>query len=203
MSDPSVRSTRGLAGIAAVVVAVLALVAYAWYRHARSVASAERERARVSRYFTNPALPPAPPIHARVGERWTFRVASLYDSAPAKGNETWDVLEVTPSAVKLRITPLGGGTPRVETWSFGPPVQPERVVRADREVIRIGDRRFVCDMAEVDAPGGVDWLRAWIAVDPATDLPTFPGVVRLDRTESRGRRVVEWDLVGIAPTGSH
>jgi hypothetical protein len=201
MPRVSAGATRRLAGLSVPVVAIL--VAYAWYVHARSVESAEHERERVSRYFTNTTLPPAPPIHARVGETWTFRVASLHDTGPAKGSETWEVLEVTPSTVKLRIAAGGGGTPSVETWSFRPPVQPERVVRADREVVRIADRTFVCDMAEVVAPGGEDWLRAWIVVDLATELPTFPGVVRLERTESRGRRVVEWDLVDIAPTSSH
>lgn len=120
-----------------------------------------------------------------------------------KGDETWEVLEVSPSAVMLLITPPGGAVPRREKSSFVPPVQPERVVRGDREVLSIASRTFVCDMAEVVALGGEDWLRAWIAVDPATDLPTLRGVVRLDRTESRGRRVMEWELVGIAPSGTH
>lgn len=71
-------------------------------------------------------------------------------------------------------------------------------------MIDVGGRSITCDFAELVVPGGVDWVRAWIAVDPASGLPTFPGVVRLGRTELRGRRVVEWDLVSIAPaTSSH
>lgn len=201
MDAPPQHSTASprIGGLVVLTLAALVVVG-AVVASATAARSASAARGRVARYFSGQALHPAAPIHARVGERWTFRVASLYDRGA--GSETWEVLEVSAAAVRCRVTPASGGAPRVETWSFAAPVRSERIVGGARDVIHVGGRSFSCDVAEVVVAGGVDWVRAWIAVDPATERPTFPGVVRLERTELRGRRMVEWDLVGVAPLTS-
>lgn len=199
VSDPIPLCPRRWRGLVCPALAILVLIGVV-LAYSMSRARAARSRERVARYFSGVRLEPSAPIHARVGERWTFRVASLYDRGA--GIETWDVLEVTPTSVQCRVTPIGGGSSRVETWSFAAPVRTERVVGGERDVVHVGGRSFSCDVAEVVVPPGVDWVRAWIAVDPATGQLTFPGVVRLDRTELRGRRKVEWDLVSIGPMSS-
>ena len=182
---------------ALLAVTVVTAVSYASYRRVVAV----KATARAARLFDpTHRVEAAAPIHARAGERWTFRVDSLYGRGA--GTETWDVLAVSPTEVQCRVTSASGGPPRLEPWSFAVPVRSERVVGCAEDVIQVGGRDFACGVVQVVVPPGVDWVRVWIAMDPLTQRPTFPGVVRLEREELRGRRVIEWDLVSIARIAS-
>lgn len=147
------------------------------------------------------SVAPSPPVHARPGERWSFRVASLYDRQ--RGEERREVLSVSPSGViRRRHAPGSGGQPEEGTWTFEVPAGLAEVLGRREDVIQVSGRRFPCDVVQIDTRGGVDRLRLWIAMDRQTDRPTFPGLLRLEREELRGRRAVEWDLISIAPVES-
>lgn len=187
------------------VLAGVAAVAYPAYRRVTArmtgTTTAVQATARAARLFDpTHRVEAAAPIHARAGERWTFRVDSLYGSGA--GTETWDVLAVSPTEVQCRVTSASGGPPRLEPWSFTVPVRSERVVGCAEDVIQVGGRELACGVVQVVVPPGVDWVRVWIAMDPLTQRPTFPGVIRLEREEFRGRRVIEWELTSIARIAS-
>lgn len=162
-------------------------------RRAASVRRGER--------YVDPAvlssLAPGAPVHARAGERWTFTVRSMH-GGPA-GTETWDVVDVGLDGVRCRVLPISGAE-RLEAWAFSLRVRSERVLHASRDVLTIGGRVVDCDVVEVvDASsGGLDNVRVWVAMDRTADAPTFPGVVRAERIESRGRTLIEWEVASVA-----
>lgn len=143
------------------------------------------------------SLVPGAPVHARAGERWTFTIRSMHGGPT--GTETWDVVDVGPAGVRCRVRPISGAE-RLETWALSLRVRSERVLHASRGVLTVGGRMVDCDVVEVvDASsGGLDNVRVWIAMDRNADAPTFPGVVRAERIESRGRTLVEWEVASVA-----
>lgn len=163
-----------------------------------------QRRAAGARYFelakADEAALPGPMPNARVGDRWSFQSASLYKGE--LGLETWDVLDLRQDSVLLRVAATAT-TPREEGWRFTVRgVRPERVTDCTREVLDVpGLGPIPCAVVSARDAGGIDDVILWIAIDEVTGQPTFPGVLRLRRRESRGRTAVEWDAVSVTRGG--
>lgn len=162
----------------------------------------EAQAARLLDPVSVAALPSSSAIHARVGERWTFRRRSIY--RPAATDEVWDVLRVDGDGVLCRVQPPDGGPARVETWRFDADEPRARVRAVSRETLVVSGRPIDCDLVEVwvghRGLGEVVWL--WIAMDRVTNSPTFPGVVLRDMEGDRGRGARELEVTSVGPITS-
>lgn len=164
----------------------------------------ERERALGVARFVDAvaARTPAAPLLAVAGERWTVRRASLSSTARVT-TETWDVVQVDPAGVLVRVRPADGGPERVAPWRLDLGLAfRDRIVAVEPRPLQVGGRTLDCDRLSVTTGGGMDRLELWVAMDRAAGAPTFPGVVRLEREESRARLCVELQVTSVAPIGS-
>lgn len=193
---PRVVVPWGCLGVLAL--AVVAAIAAGYVRLVRPLVMPP-ESARLFDAAAAGAAVVGPPSYARVGDRWTFVARSKQGGG--ERTETWDVLEVGPT-VRCRVDRGDGRPPEVVDWTLALPVGPTRVVQGWRKQRQVGGRWVPFDVLRVDDPASADLLEVWIAVDPATDRPTFPGVTWVVRLDPRGRSVSERELTGVAPVTS-
>lgn len=140
------------------------------------------------------------PSAIQSGQRWLFRVSPMHGGP--EGFETWDILSIDSQCITAAATsPSASHSAMPSTWFFDLRVRPQGPVElVGSETIPVdGSSAILCDIVECADLGG-DLIRSWVAVSRPGGLLQFPGVVRQMRLESRGRRVMEWELVRVTRT---